>query len=63
MYYHVDLETGSAYKEKMFDHYEEALAYYEAHYNQWDYASLRRRELDRATLRDIWTDILTYEAE
>lgn len=63
MYYHVNLETDTRYREKMFAVYDEALEYYEAHYNQWDYATLRSRELDHKTLRDIWTDILTYEAD
>ena len=63
MYYHVNLESGTKYKEKMFEDYQEAMTYYQAHHNQWDYASLQRRELDRDTLRDIWTDILTHEAE
>ena len=63
--YVVDAETGSKYKTKHFEGFEEALAYYEdLMLNEgWEYMSLRKRTMDSVTLGDVYEDLFTYEAE
>ena len=61
MWYHVDLETGTKYKSKMFESYDEALAYYNQHSDDWDYASLQSREMNPIDLSDIWTTLKDKE--
>jgi hypothetical protein len=51
--YVVDAETGSEYKTQHCDTYEEAVVWYNTYISQeWDYVSLRKRTLNRVTLRD-----------
>ena len=59
--YEVTCETGTSYVTKLFQTLEAATRYYECNYDQWDYACLRKRTLS-SDLRDVYEDILTYEA-
>ena len=58
IWYHVELETGSAYKSGMFETYDEALAYYNKHFDDWEYASIQSREMNPIDLSDIYTTLM-----
>lgn len=56
-----DAVDGVDYVCEHFDDYDDALTYYETHYDKWTYASLKKRVMDPITMKDVYEHIFTYE--